>query len=162
MTAHRHRTPSKIFAGRILATGRFVGGMAGAAGLARRDLIWCCLCLRRIENKRRTCEVRLNLQECFIELFNRRLISMIFLFDNVVPKLSHLPDFRPLFWIGSKASVAILAKRRSIIDVIATAHLEGECGEYRCQSLDICNSGKPPSFLLGPSGLAKMAFLNGR
>jgi len=32
-----------------------------------------------------------------------------------------LPDFLPLFWIGSKAVVAILAKRCSIIDVIATA-----------------------------------------
>ena len=111
--------------------------MAGATGLFRRHLIWRCLCLRRIENKRRTCEVRLNLQECFIELFNRRLISMIFLFDNVVPKLSHLPDFRPLFWIGPKASVAILAKRRSIIDVIATAHRLRGRFEIGCQ---VCNS----------------------
>jgi hypothetical protein len=39
-----------------LATGRFVRGMAGPAGLAGRDLIWRCLCLRRIEGKRRTCD----------------------------------------------------------------------------------------------------------
>jgi len=45
----------KDFCSRILATGRFVRGVAGATGLARRDLIWSCLCLRRIEGKRRTC-----------------------------------------------------------------------------------------------------------
>ena len=46
---------SQDFCSRILATGRFVRGVAGATGLARRDLIWSCLCLRRIEGKRRTC-----------------------------------------------------------------------------------------------------------
>jgi hypothetical protein len=63
-----------------------------------------------------------NLQQCIIELLKLRLISMVFFFDDIVPPISHLPDFRPLFWIGSISSVAILTKRCSIIDVIATTH----------------------------------------
>ena len=41
--------------------------------------------------------------------------------DYFVPPVPHLADFLPLSWISSKLSMAVLAKRRSIINVVGAA-----------------------------------------
>jgi hypothetical protein len=87
---------------------------------------------------------------------------MVFLFHNVVPKVPHLADLLPLFCIRSKSIVTILAKRRSIIDVIASAlRLGNDVVNIDTNLAASGNIGTPPFFLLVVSELRRMAFLSG-